>query len=422
MGKSYPLLIDAGVPSVSLDIRDPGFFQDPYPAYQRMHDRCPVFLWTEPDLWTFTRNADVNAILRDRRFGRQISHLQSADEIERTKPRESLKPFFDIDRLSMIGLEPPDHTRLRGLVQKAFVGRRVETYRGRIESLCNGLIDQMISDQEEGLPTDLLQSYATPIPVTIIAEILGVPTTMSNELLRWSHDMVQMYEMQRTPESEMAAVAASKEFVGYLHALVECRRKKPANDLVSELIAVEAGGQRLTEDELIANCILLLNAGHEATVNVIGNGVLALLQNPDQMDLWRSRPRNDFDFDRTAVEEILRFDTPLHQFNRWVLEPLTFGGRRFEVGQEVALLLGAANRDDDEFADAHHLDLQRRHNPHVSFGAGIHYCLGAALARLEVQVAIPTLIRRLPGLRLAGDPQFKNHYHFRGLESLDVTF
>lgn len=423
MGKSYPLLMDKSVPSVSLDIRDPRFFQDPYPTYQRLHDQCPVFLWTEPDLWTFTRHADVNAILRDRRFGRQISHLQTPDEIERTKPREELKPFFDIDRLSMIGLEPPNHTRLRGLVQKAFVGRQVETYRGRIESLCHDLIDEMIeSASSSSDTTDLLTSYATPIPVTIIAEMLGVPTEMSSELLRWSHDMVQMYEMQRTPESELAAVSASQEFVGYLREFVASRRQRPASDLVSELIAVEAEGQRLTEDELIANCILLLNAGHEATVNVIGNGVLALLRNPDQLELWRNRRPDDSDFDRTAVEEILRFDTPLHQFNRWVTEPLTLGGQHFEMGQEVALLLGAANRDEATFDDPQRLDLQRKHNPHVSFGGGIHYCLGASLARLEVQVAIPTLIRRLPGLRLSGDPQFKNHYHFRGLESLDVKF
>lgn len=416
------MLIDESGPSVSLDIRDPGFFQDPYPTYQRMHDQCPVFLWNEPGLWTFTRHADVNAVLRDRRFGRQISHLQTAEEIERTKPRAELKPFFDIDRLSMIGLEPPDHTRLRRLVQKAFVGRRIESYRERIASLCHELIDQMVCERADGLPTDLLKSYATPIPVTIIAEMLGVPTTMSNELLRWSHDMVQMYEMQRTPESERAAVLASQEFVGYLHAFVEFRRQNPADDLVSELIAVEAQGERLTQDELIANCILLLNAGHEATVNVIGNGMLALLQNPDQMDLWRSRHADDFEFERTAVEELLRFDTPLQQFNRWVLEPLTFCGQRFEVGQEVALLLGAANRDENEFDAPQRLDLQRGHNPHVSFGAGIHYCLGAALARLEVQVAIPTLLRRLPDLQLTGDPRFKNHFHFRGLESLDVDF
>lgn len=415
------MLIDPPNRRVSLNIRDPDFYQDPYPFYETLHQDCPVFHWTEPDLWTFTRHADVNAILRDRRFGRQISHLQTAEQRERSQPRPELKPFFDIDRLSMIGLEPPAHTRLRGLVQKAFVGRQVQEYRPQVETLCHELIDQIIQDNDNAT-VDLLASYATPIPVCIIAQMLGVPDEMTGELLRWSHDMVQMYEMQRTPESELAAVKASQEFVRYLRNLVSDRRRKPKNDLISQLIAVEAEGEKLTEEELIANCILLLNAGHEATVNVIGNGMLALLNHPDQMQRWRDNIGSSAEFDQRAVEELLRYDTPLHQFNRWVLEPLTLHGRRFEVGQEIALLLGAANRDALVFDAASQLDLTRKHNPHVSFGGGIHYCLGASLARLEIQVAIPTLLRRLPDLQLARTPSFRNHFHFRGLEALLVSF
>ncbi|MEM6778825.1 MAG: cytochrome P450 [Planctomycetota bacterium] len=418
------MLIDESSQTVHIDIRDPDFYQDPYRCYERLHERCPTFFWHEHGLWTFTRHADVSVLLRNRRLGRQISHLRSRDSLGRPPEPASLKPFFDVDNLAMIGREPPSHTRLRGLVQKAFMGKQIEQWRPRIESLCDDLIDEMLqqSDSGEMLAFDLLRSYATPIPVRIIAEMLGVPAEIAPQLLRWSGDMIQMYEMIRTPAMEAAAVKASQEFVAYLRRLVETRRLSPGDDLISELIAVEAEGERLTENELIANCILLLNAGHEATVNVIGNGMLALIRHPDQLERWReAADADDQRFHKSAVEEILRFDTPLHQFNRWVLEPMTIGDQTFEVGQEVALLLGAANRDPKVFPSPNALDLSRRNNPHVSFGGGIHYCLGAPLARLEVQIAIPKLLRRLTDWRLDESPRYRNNFHFHGLESLCVV-
>ncbi len=411
--------IDESNHSVSLDIRSFDFYNDPYPFYEELQNRCPMFHWSEHNLWTFTRHSDVSAILRDRRFGRQISHIKSPEALGQIPEPVWRKPFFDVDRLSMIGLEPPAHTRLRGLVQKAFLGRQVETLRPRIEALCDKLIDEILERASE---TDLLTTYATPIPVTVIAEILGVPIEMAPELLRWSHNMVQMYEMQRTTEMERAAVKASLEFVSYLREFVAQRRRNPADDLISQLIAVEQAGEKLTENELISNTILLLNAGHEATVHAIGNGIFALLQNPEQAAMWRDLPvRLAIEFDRFAVDEILRYDTPLHQFNRWVLEPLEMHGKRFEVGQEVALLLGAANRDAAEFELPQVLDLTRQHNPHVSLGGGIHYCLGASLARLEIQIAVPKLLRRLPELQLVEKPVYRNNFHFHGLQSLKVS-
>ncbi len=410
--------IDSSAQTVSLNIRDPEFFNDPYPFYEQLQSNCPMFFWTEHQIWTFTTFTDVAAILRDRRFGRQISQLKTRTELGLPPEPIALKPFFDVDRLSMLGLEPPAHTRLRGLVQKAFMSRQVEKQRPRIESLCNDLIDEFCAT---GHQTDLLASYATPIPVIVIAEILGVPAKMAPELLRWSHAMVQMYELQRTSEMELAAVEASQEFVAYLREFVGQRRLRPGDDLISQLIAVESAGEKLTEDELIANCILLLNAGHEATVNVIGNGALALLKNPIQKANWIAAADSEA-FNKLAVEELLRFDTPLHQFNRWVLEPLEMHGRRFEVGQEVALILGAANRDPNQFDAPHELRLDRQTNPHLSLGGGIHYCLGAPLARLEVQIAIPMLLKRLPNLSLVEQPVFKNNYHFHGLESLQVAW
>ena len=410
--------INSSTQSVSLNILDPEFFNDPYPFYERLQSQTPMFFWEEHKLWTFTTYADVAAILRDRRFGRQISHLKTRAELGLPPEPVALKPFFDIDRLSMLGLEPPAHTRLRGLVQKAFMARQVEKLRPRIESLCHQLIDSFSSTVRQ---TDLLANYATPIPVIIIAEILGVPSEMAPELLRWSHAMVQMYELQRTAEMESAAVKASQEFMAYLREFVEQRRLRPSDDLVSQLIAVESAGEKLTEDELISNCILLLNAGHEATVNVIGNGVLALLKNQSQKANWIAASDSD-EFNKLAVEELLRFDTPLHQFNRWVLEPLEMHGRQFEVGQEVALILGAANRDPAQFDAPQELRLDRQPNPHLSLGGGIHYCLGAPLARLEVQIAISLLLKRLPNLSLTEQPVFKNNYHFHGLESLLVDY
>lgn len=408
--------INATERTVSLDIRDPEFFSDPYPYYHELQQRCPMFFWQEHQLWTFVSHHDVAMLLRDRRLGRQISHKKSRAELGLPAIPKNNQPFFDIDNLSMLASEPPNHTRLRGLVQKAFVAREIASLRPQIESLCKTLVSNLQERLSTNPDVDLLRSYATPIPVMIIADLLGVPREKCDDLLRWSHAMVQMYEMQRTPEMEANAVNASREFVEFLRDFVNRRRDRLGDDLISHLIRVEAEGEKLTEDELIANCILMLNAGHEATVNVIGNGVLALLQNPEQASHWRDGSvASD-----AAVEELLRFDTPLHQFNRWVLEPIEINGQRFEVGQEVALLLGAANRDASVFEQANELRLGRISNPHVSLGGGIHFCLGASLARLEISIAFETLLPSLSKLSLAEQPRFRNSYHFRGLETLKV--
>ena len=404
--------IDSSTRKVSLDIRDPDFYNNPYPYYQQLRNSCPMFFWEEHELWTFSRHEEVTALFRDRRLGRKIDP-ESIPACRRPKPESSdTKPFFDIDRLSMLAQEPPTHTRLRGLVQKAFMAREVEQLRPRIEQLSHDLVDRMIDAGQ----CDLLKVFATPLPVTVIAEMLGVPTEMTDNLLAWSHAMVKMYEMERTEQMELAAVAASREFVAYLRQLVADRRKNPSDDLISRLVEVEEAGEKLTEDELIANCILLLNAGHEATVNLIGNGMCALLKHPDQIGRWRA----DSSLTETAVEELLRYDTPLHQFNRWVLEPFEFRGQQFEVGQEIALLLGSANRDGDVFDSPSELDLGREKNPHVSLGGGIHYCLGAPLARLELSIAFSVLIERLPQMELVEEPKYCNSFHFHGLESLIV--
>jgi cytochrome P450 len=319
-----------------------------------------------------------------------------------------------VDRRGMLELEPPAHTRLRGLVQKAFMARQIERLRPRIAEISHQLIDKVESQGN----CDLLAAFATPIPVIVITEMLGVPAEMSGQFLAWSHAMVKMYQVGRTKEDEDNAVRATQEFTAYLKEFIALRREQPQDDLITQLIQVTEGGEKLTEEELIANCILLLNAGHEATVNVIGNGVLALLNNPDQMEALRLNP----DLIEPAVEELLRFDTPLHLFKRWALEDLEIGGQRLKFGDQVAVLLGAANHDPAVFAEPEKLDLSRENNRHVSFGLGVHYCLGAPLARLELQTALPVLLQRLPDLQLTAKPKFMNSYHFRGLETLQVSW
>ncbi|MCS6847408.1 MAG: cytochrome P450 [Anaerolineae bacterium] len=398
--------------NIRLNPRDPHFYNNPYPYYDALRQLPQPFYWEDFDLWCFAHWDDVNALLRDRRFGRQITHLRTREELGWPPIPEALKPFYDVDNATMIQMEPPDHTRLRSLVQKAFMARQIESLRPQIQALCDRLIDEMLAQGE----VDLLPAYATPIPVVTIANMLGVPVEMSDSLLNWSHAMVAMYELGRTAEQEHRAVQATQEFYAYLSALVQERRRKPTDDLITRLIEAEDQGNRLTEHELISGCMQLLNAGHEATVNVIGNGVFALLTHRDQWDRLVANPS----LSRSAAEELMRFDTPLHLFTRWVLDDLSWNGHAFKFGDTIALLLGAANRDPRRFANPNTLDITRADNPHVSFGGGIHFCIGAPLARLELDIALSTLARRVPGLELMEQPEYRNAYHFHGLKSLRV--
>ncbi len=411
------LSVDAASKRVQLNVREPEFYNNPYPYYEALRAETPVFYWEDYGKWTFLNHEDVNAILRDRRFGRQISHVVPDDSPLVHKPRPELKPFYDAEKFSLLQLEPPDHSRLRGLVQKAFMSRQIERLRPRIEQMAHHYCDQVAQAIEEDGQCDLKTVFATPIPVNVIADMLGVPSEMAPNLLDWSHCMVKMYEPDCTAENEQKAVTAAKEFFDYLKSFVAIRRKNLQDDLISHLISVEEEGEKLTEHELICNCILLLNAGHEATVNVVGNGVFNLLQQRDKWEQWLENP----DLAKTAVEELMRYDTPLHIFDRWVLEDLEYKGQTFKKGTEVSLVLGAANRDPNVFEQADQMMLDRPKNQHVSLGGGIHFCIGAPLARLELQTSLPILMSRFPDLKLAERPKYANSYHFHGLESLQVT-
>jgi cytochrome P450 len=408
------LSIDVERRAVSLDPRDPAFFNDPYPAYAAIRAATPIFFWKQYGFWCFARHAQVSALLRDRRFGRQILHVASREKLGWSEPAAHLRPFLDVERHSLLELEPPEHTRLRNLVNRAFVSRQVERLGPRIAGLANALIDGF-----EALgAVDLLEHFATPIPVIVIAELLGVPADLWPRLLEWSHRMVAMYQFGVTREVEEDAVAATREFVAFLRGYVEQRRGARTDDLISQLIGAEAEAGRLSEDELIATCILILNAGHEATVHGLGNGVKALLE-------ARIDPGEVFATPAAAgalVDELLRFDAPLHLFTRYALEDMEYDGVALKQGDKIGLLLGAANRDPERFANPDVIDASRSSNPHVAFGGGIHFCIGAPLARLEMEVALPILFKRLPKLALAQRPAYRDSYHFHGLNALPAAW
>jgi unspecific monooxygenase len=406
--------IDVEQRRVSLDPRDPVFFNDPYPAYRAIRAATPVFFWEQYGFWCFARHAQVSALLRDRRFGRQILHVTSREKLGWSEPPAHLRPFLDVESHSLLELEPPEHTRLRHLINRAFVSRQVERLAPRIAALANELIDRF----ETRGRVDLLEQFATRIPVIVIAELLGVPGQMWERLLEWSHRMVAMYQFGRTREVEDSAAAATREFVAFLRGYVDARRGARTEDLISQLIGVEADEGRLSEEELIATCILLLNAGHEATVHGIGNGVKALLEGRIVPAQALATPAAN----AALVEELLRFEAPLHLFTRYALEDVDYGGVVLRQGDKIGLLLGAANRDPERFSDPDHIDASRSPNPHVAFGGGIHFCVGAPLARLEMEVALPILFQRLPRLRLAERPRYRDSYHFHGLAALPVEW
>ncbi len=379
---------------------DPAFVQDPYPFYEQARANGPFFHWADYGMVCTPNAAACNAIFRDRRFGREVP----AELAPAIAPH--LAPFYAVEAHSMLELEPPRHTRLRSLVLRAFTSRRIAALQPEIAALTHQLIDAL----PDG-PFDLLAHFGTKLPVIIIARLLGVPESMSDDLLRWSNAMVGMYMAGRTRAVEVRAVAATTDFVAFLRGYIAKRRADARDDLITSLIAAEEAGEKLSTDELISTCILLLNAGHEATVHTIGNGVKTLLDTNTRITLANAE---------TCTEEILRFDPALHMFTRHAYEDIEIMGHGFKRGDQVALLLAAANRDPQmwEAPDRFHPDRPIR--AHVTFGAGLHFCVGAPLARLELQTALPILFARLPKLRMTEAPLYGDVYHFHGLTRLMV--
>ena len=390
------------LPRVAQPPTDPGFVQDPYAFYDRARGLGDLVFWEDYGLPVAVSHRAVSALLRDRRLGR------AAPEGFAAPLPDHLAAFGRIEANSMLELEPPRHTRLRKLVLHAFTSRGIARLEPGIRTLCERLADAL----PEG-PADLLPGYCAPVPVLTIARLLGVAEADAGQLLDWSHAMVAMYQAGRSRATEDAAEAATRAFTAWLAPqIAERRRGAPRDDLLSDLVRAGEDGDRLSPDELTATTILLLNAGHEATVHTLGNAIAACLTHGHRPTAGTAA---------AAVEEVLRFDPPLHLFTRWVYEPCTLFGHAFATGDRIGLLLAAAGRDPAVFPEPARFDPARAPGPHLAFGAGLHFCVGAPLARLELEIALETLFRRRPRLALAEPPRYAPIYHFHGLDALTCT-
>lgn len=408
------LSIDSASRRVSLDGRNPDFYRDPNPVYAALHAHCPTFWWEEKKMWYFTGYDHVNGLLRDRRFGRQILHVATREELGLPEPQAHLAHFDAAEAWSLLELEPPEHTRLRTLVNRAFVSRMIEKLTPEISALCHTAIDRFEKDGK----VELLTAFADILPVTMIARMIGIPDEMGPQLLKWSHAYVRMYMFGRTREDEIAADKAAEEFSAYVRGVIADRRAEPRDDLLSHMVHTEHRGQLLTEDELISTTIVLLNAGHEATVHQIGNAVRSILENgADPSVIFADEKATE-----RTVEECLRISAPVHIFDRFALEDVELDGIHFRRGDKVAMILAAANLDPNKFTDPLAFKPDRNEGANLSFGAGIHFCIGAPLARLELNIALPILFQRLPRLRIAQKPVVKDVYHFHGLETLELEW
>ena len=392
-----------------LDFTDKDFLIDPYPALAEARGVGKPF-WHEPtEMFLAARHADANAVLRNKSLGRIFT------------PKTPETDWHDFNYLhsdSILDSEPPKHTRLKSLVSKAFNPRTINALTPEIERLTTMLLNDCADKREQNGTFDVLADFAEPLPVKVIAHMLGFPDDDEHLLRPWSQSIVKMYEVNPSEAHKAEARTAATEFADYVHGLMKLRQSHPGTDLISTLAAAEKDGERLSVEELIATCVLLLNAGHEASVNGFGNGIVAALRRPSVMEPLRGDPRT---VSRTALEEFPRFDSPLQQFERTATSDTEINGVAIRQGQKIAALLGAANRDLDVFENADSMDLTREPNQHIAFGAGIHFCIGAPLARLEMNISLPALIERFPALELAGEPTRRPTFVLRGYDAIPVS-
>ena len=392
-----------------IDFNNPTFVADPYEQLKELrafgkpvwHEGMQIFL--------AARHSDANDVFRNKSLGRIFTDK---------KPDFEWETFNWLHSDSILDSEPPKHTRLRSLVAKAFNRNKIEGMRPAVERITQQLLDAIDEKVKSGETFDLIADYAEPLPVKIIADLLGFPESEEHLLRPWSQSIVKMYEVNPSEQYQMEAKKAAAEFAEYVRSLAEHRKKNPGQDLITDLAMVEENGEKLNSHELVATCVLLLNAGHEASVNAFGNGMVAALERPDQAELLRKKSRAITD---TALEEFMRFDAPLHLFERTATVDTELGGVKIEKGQKIAALIGSANRDSAVFERADEMDLTRDPNPHIGFGAGIHFCLGAPLARLEMSVSLPALWEKYPKMALAGAPVRRPTFVLRGYESVSIS-
>lgn len=401
------VLVEVRVPT-SIDFTEKTFIDNPYPALAQLRSAGePV--WSEQlGIFLAATHRDANEVLRSRNLQRIFRPRQ---------PEAEWSTFNYLHSDSLLDSEPPKHTRLRALVTKAFNPKRIQALRPDVERIVHVLLDELDDHFQEG-SADLIEHFAEPLPVKVIASLLGFPTEDEHLLRPWSQAIVKMYEVAPDEEAKESARRAADEFAEYVDHLMTERKVNPGEDLISELAQVEDGGDRLSPQELIATCVLLLNAGHEASVNGLGNGMVAALERPNQIGILRRDPVGQ---SPSAIEEFLRFDSPLHLFERTAVIDTEIGGVMIPAGQKIAALLGSANRDDAVFEHADEMDLQRDPNPHIGFGAGIHFCIGAPLARMEMSVALPALMTRFPEIQLSAPPTSRGTFVLRGWARVPIS-
>ncbi len=379
------------------------FVQNPYPFYRKILKEGGVCFWKNYNQKAFFSFATINKIFKDKRFGRELP-----PGIKQTNENE-LGNFYRIERNSMLELEGKRHSRLRGLVLRAFTTKNIQRISSNIDSLCYDLLHS-IQDKE----TDLIENYAKQVPVITIARLLGIPEEMSDQLLKWSNTMVAVYQADISEHTKNLANQSSREFYEYIEKYVNERRSKPADDLITHLINAEEDNEKLSLDELISTCILLLNAGHEATVHTIGNGIKALLTNKVECRFLKEKDWQNI------VEEILRYDPPLHIFTRFAYENLTIDDIEISHGEKISLVIGASGQDESRWDRPSEFLSNRTPIMHNSFGGGSHFCLGAPLARLEIKLALKNLFENKSHIKILQKPEYAAIYHFHGLKSLNV--
>lgn len=392
-----------------INFQDPHFLADPYPQLAELRKFGKPIWHEELGVFLAATHADSNAVLRNRSLGRIFQAKEPNDEWD---------TFNWLHADSILDSEPPKHTRLRSLVMKAFNPKKIESMRPDVERITQKLLDEIEVKLAATGQFDVIADFAEPLPVKVIASMLGFPDEDEHLLRPWSQAIVKMYEVSPSDQDKAEAKQASAEFADYVHGLMLERKQNPGTDLITDLALVEEDGEKLNAHELIATCVLLLNAGHEASVNGFGNGFVAALEREDQMNLIRSNPDQHA---ATAIDEFLRFDAPLHLFERTATQDTEVGGVEIKRGQKIAALLGSANRDESVFENAHELNLTRDPNPHIGFGAGIHFCIGAPLARMEMTTSLPMLMKAHPSIKLAKQPERRPTFVLRGYESVFVT-
>jgi cytochrome P450 len=404
--------------SAKLDFGSPVFKDNPYPTLAHLRADDPVYQISSSNgqsAWLMTRYVDVERIIRDERFVKDRQHVSVSESLPHRFVSTSSRTIEELTSTTLVDTDPPDHTRLRELVNPFFIPRETERWRGRVQEIADMLIDEI----EEKGSMDLVEEFAAVLPLRVILEMLGVPVEDSPQLRQWSKRIGDLFinpTVHQPPNEEL------RSFHAYLPELIEKKRQAPGDDIVSKLLQIEAESGQITRGEVVAMTFLLITAGHDTTDNLISSGMLALLTHPEQMALLKSQP----ELIKTAVEEFLRYRSPFHLATiRWASEDIEFGGKLFHAGDAVLISLAAANRDEEAFPGSDTLDITRQENHHLALGKGIHYCLGAPLSRLEGQIAINTLLRRLPNIRLAVDPEslsWRPGWIVQGLEHLPVVF